>query len=139
VEPIVREEEVEARWVDCAFLVTSPCLRKLSASSCSPTAAAAAGTALVTASWPPSSTRPARDVLVRLLTSEEELDRGKVFDIELLSGRLVGATRWLGSQPGTDGLPVSYFGASTGAAAALWAAAEVDLGITAVGLSWRTS
>jgi len=70
--------------------------------------------------------------LFDLLTSEEELDRGKVFDIELLSGRLVGATRWLGSQPGTDGLPVSYFGASTGAAAALWAAAEVDLGITAV-------
>jgi dienelactone hydrolase len=47
-----------------------------------------------------------------------------VFDIGLLARRLAAATSWLASQPAAAGLPVGYFGASTGAAAALAAAAE---------------
>jgi putative phosphoribosyl transferase len=46
-----------------------------------------------------------------------------VFDIELLAARLQGAVRWLAAQPETGELAVGYFGASTGAAAALVAAA----------------
>ncbi|MEU0336141.1 phosphoribosyltransferase family protein [Streptomyces sp. NPDC006193] len=63
-------------------------------------------------------------LLFDLLTEDEEHDRAKVFDIALLAGRLAGATAWLRGQPGVAGLAVGYFGASTGAAAALWAAAE---------------
>jgi dienelactone hydrolase len=66
-------------------------------------------------------------LLVDLLTAEEEkLDQrtGHLrFDIELLASRLCGATRWLASDAETASLPVGYFGASTGAAAALLAAA----------------
>jgi putative phosphoribosyl transferase len=62
-------------------------------------------------------------LLFDLLTPDEELDRARVFDIPLLAERLGAATGWYLRQP--DGrLPVGYFGASTGAAAALWAAAE---------------
>jgi putative phosphoribosyl transferase len=64
-------------------------------------------------------------LLLDLLTPVEERDRAKVFDVGLLAGRLVGATRWLQSQPDAHGLPVGFFGASTGAAAALWAAADL--------------
>jgi putative phosphoribosyl transferase len=71
-------------------------------------------------------------LLVDLLTPGEERDRANVFDIGLLAGRLTEATRWLRTQPGTAGLPLGYFGASTGAAAALWAAAEPGAGIAAV-------
>ena len=46
------------------------------------------------------------------------------FDIGLLADRLVGATDWLAQRPDTAGLPVGYFGASTGGGAALVAAAE---------------
>ncbi|WP_165987930.1 phosphoribosyltransferase family protein [Streptomyces sp. YIM 98790] len=60
-------------------------------------------------------------LLFDLLTEEEELDRNLVFDIPLLAGRLAGAGRWA---HGETGLPVAYFGASTGAAAALRAAVE---------------
>ncbi|MBP2705079.1 phosphoribosyltransferase [Microbispora sp. RL4-1S] len=63
-------------------------------------------------------------LLFDLLTAEEEIDRGNVFDIGLLARRLVQVTGWLARQPGVAGLPIGYFGASTGAAAALWAAAE---------------
>ncbi|GAA2135555.1 phosphoribosyltransferase family protein [Kitasatospora kazusensis] len=63
-------------------------------------------------------------LLLDLLTADEEPDRHKVFDPELLADRLGAATRRLADEPGTDGLPFGYFGASTGAAAALWAAAE---------------
>ena len=63
-------------------------------------------------------------LLLDLLTPAEELDRANVFDIELLAGRLTGATAWLRSRPDTSASSVGYFGASTGAAAALWAAAE---------------
>ncbi len=61
-----------------------------------------------------------------LLTPEEEADRANVFDIGLLAGRLSAATTWLRGQPGLQQVPVGYFGASTGAAAALRAAADLD-------------
>jgi putative phosphoribosyl transferase len=67
-------------------------------------------------------------LLFDLLTPDEELDRGNVFDIELLAGRLLDVTRQL-ARPGTR---ICYFGASTGAAAALWAAAEPDSDVAAV-------
>lgn len=63
-------------------------------------------------------------LLFDLLTDEEEADRGNVFDIGLLAGRLLDATRWLREEPDAEGLALGYFGASTGAAAALWAAAD---------------
>ncbi|MED7931285.1 alpha/beta family hydrolase [Nonomuraea sp. LP-02] len=71
-------------------------------------------------------------LLFDLLTVEEEYDRGNVFDIELLAGRLSQVTRWLSDQPQAAGLPVGYFGASTGAAAALWAAADLGGQVAAV-------
>jgi putative phosphoribosyl transferase len=71
-------------------------------------------------------------LLFDLLTRGEETDRAKVFDIELLAGRLVEVTGWLRTQPEAAGLPIGYFGASTGAAAALWAAAEPAVPIAAV-------
>ncbi|WP_433427715.1 hypothetical protein [Nonomuraea sp. CA-141351] len=71
-------------------------------------------------------------LLCDLLTVEEEYDRGKVFDIELLAGRLAQVTNWLIDQPQVAGLPVGYFGASTGAAAALSAAAEPGSRVAAV-------
>src|SRR6185312_5579022 len=63
-------------------------------------------------------------LLFDLLTAEEEQDRANVFDIGLLASRLGAVTRWVHEQPGLAGARVGYFGASTGAAAALWAAAE---------------
>jgi putative phosphoribosyl transferase len=71
-------------------------------------------------------------LLFDLLTVDEELDRANVFDIRLLAERLAGATGWLRSQPAAAGLPVGYFGASTGAAAALLAAAQPGADIAAV-------
>jgi putative phosphoribosyl transferase len=62
-------------------------------------------------------------LLFDLLTPDEEADRANVFDIGLLAGRLCAATSWLRGQPGLERVPVGYFGASTGAAAALRAAA----------------
>ena len=63
-------------------------------------------------------------LLMDLLTPEEEADRANVFDVHLLGGRLLEATDDLGSRRETEGLPVGYFGASTGAGAALVAAAD---------------
>ncbi|MFP5335074.1 MAG: phosphoribosyltransferase family protein, partial [Actinomycetes bacterium] len=63
-------------------------------------------------------------VLMDLLTEDEARDRARVFDIDLLASRLLDATRWTGTQEGLRDLPLGYFGASTGAAAALWAAAD---------------
>lgn len=71
-------------------------------------------------------------LLFDLLTPAEETDRANVFDIELLARRLVGATNWLRTRPDTAGLSIGYFGANTGAAAALWAAGEPDIDIAAV-------
>jgi putative phosphoribosyl transferase len=63
-------------------------------------------------------------LLFDLLTDAEAADRRNVFDIALLAERLGAATRWLEVEPDVCHLPIGYFGASTGAAAALWAAAE---------------
>jgi putative phosphoribosyl transferase len=71
-------------------------------------------------------------LLFDLLTPEEERDRANVFDIGLLAGRLVQVTGWLRAQPRAAQAAIGYFGASTGAAAALWAAAEPGAGIAAV-------
>jgi putative phosphoribosyl transferase len=71
-------------------------------------------------------------LLFDLLTPQEELDRANVFDIQLLAERLVSATQSLQSWAEVERLPVGYFGASTGAAAALWAAADLGKRIGAV-------
>ncbi|MFF3513676.1 phosphoribosyltransferase family protein [Streptomyces sp. NPDC002573] len=71
-------------------------------------------------------------LLFDLLTEEEEQDRANVFDTGLLAGRLTDATHWLRTRAGYEGPAVGYFGASTGAAAALWAAAEPEARIAAV-------
>ena len=68
-------------------------------------------------------------LLFDLLSADEEMaeirTRELRFDISLLARRLVAATRWVRAQPGCLHLQVGYFGASTGAAAALIAAAEL--------------
>ena len=70
-------------------------------------------------------------LLFDLLTPEEAVDRSNVFAVELLGRRLGAATRWLqGEREGS--LPIGYFGASTGAAAALWAAPEFTGSVRAV-------
>jgi putative phosphoribosyl transferase len=71
-------------------------------------------------------------LLVDLLTTHEELDRTNVFDIELLAHRLTDVTTWLRTRPEAGALPIAYFGASTGAGAALWAAADPAVDIAAV-------
>jgi pimeloyl-ACP methyl ester carboxylesterase len=58
-------------------------------------------------------------LLFDLLTPEEEADRANVFDVELLASRLLLATERVRESPDTAELPLGYFGASTGAAAAL--------------------
>ena len=71
-------------------------------------------------------------LLFDLLTPEEESDRRNVFAIALLGSRLLEATRWLRSRPEAVGQAVGYFGASTGAAAALMAAGASEHPIGAV-------
>ena len=75
-------------------------------------------------------------LLIDLLTlEEEELDRQSAvlrFDIGLLAARLIAATRWLGENRDTRHLRIGYVGASTGAAAALVAAAELPHGVGVV-------
>jgi len=75
-------------------------------------------------------------LLLDLLTpQEEEIDRRTAalrFDIGLLAGRLVAVTRWVRTQPSLESLKLGYFGASTGAAAALVAAAALTDEISAV-------
>ena len=70
--------------------------------------------------------------LVDLLTADEEGDRALVFDIDFLTERLMGLTRWLHEQPDLAGLPLGLFGASTGAAAALAAAAHLGDAVSVV-------
>lgn len=71
-------------------------------------------------------------LLMDLLDSHESEDRRKVFDIGLLAERLLDASEWIKSNPDTKDLPIGYFGASTGAAAALRAAAIRPENIKAV-------
>lgn len=71
-------------------------------------------------------------LLLDLLTPEEERDRANVFDIALLAGRVAAAVRWLRTRPDAGAARIGLFGASTGAGAALWAAADADLDIAAV-------
>jgi pimeloyl-ACP methyl ester carboxylesterase len=71
-------------------------------------------------------------LLFDLLEPEESDDRSLVFDIGLLTERLLAATAWARGQASIGELPFGYFGASTGAAAALTAAAEEPAAIGAV-------
>jgi putative phosphoribosyl transferase len=75
-------------------------------------------------------------LLIDLLSAEEEaIDRLTAhlrFDIDLLAQRLIGATDWLVQAPETQSLRIGYFGASTGAAAALLAAAERPRAVAAI-------
>jgi putative phosphoribosyl transferase len=71
-------------------------------------------------------------LLFDLLTPAEELNRANVFDVALLGERLTAATEWLAHRSDAAALPVGYFGASTGAAAALWAAAQLDAPVRAI-------
>jgi putative phosphoribosyl transferase len=71
-------------------------------------------------------------LLLDLLTEDEADDRRKVFDIDLLADRLLLAKTWLQSEPRTAHLGIGYFGASTGAGAALQAAAREPTHIKAV-------
>jgi dienelactone hydrolase len=75
-------------------------------------------------------------LLIDLLTADEEaIDRVTAhlrFDIELLAQRLIGATNWLIQAPETRALRIGYFGASTGAAAALMAAIERPKAVNAI-------
>ncbi|MET9954862.1 phosphoribosyltransferase family protein [Streptomyces sp. NPDC006339] len=71
-------------------------------------------------------------LLFDLLTEDEAADRANVFDTPLLAERLRRAADWLAERPGAGALPTGYFGASTGAAAALWAAAEPGSRVGAV-------
>jgi putative phosphoribosyl transferase len=71
-------------------------------------------------------------LLMDLLTDAESADRSYVFDIPLLAERLIGATEWVSNEPATRGFPIGYFGASTGAGAALVAAARERRRIAAV-------
>jgi putative phosphoribosyl transferase len=71
-------------------------------------------------------------LLFDLLTPAEEAIRSNVFDIPLLADRLVDAVSWLDTQPDLASLPLGLFGASTGAAAALVAAANLPQRVGAV-------
>ena len=71
-------------------------------------------------------------LLFDLLTPDEEGDRRNVFDIPLLADRLIDAIDWVDRWPAVAGLPLGLFGASTGAAAALVAAARLGDRVSAV-------
>lgn len=71
-------------------------------------------------------------LLLDLLAEQEEGRRDLVFDIPLLAARLEAVTRWTRDEPVVHGLPVGYFGASTGAGAALRAAAALGDDVRAV-------
>ena len=71
-------------------------------------------------------------LLFDLLTPDEEQDRANVFDIPLLAERLVEAVRWIDGDFALARLPLGLFGASTGAAAALVAAASLGMRVGAV-------
>ncbi|HSK46757.1 MAG TPA: dienelactone hydrolase family protein [Coriobacteriia bacterium] len=66
-------------------------------------------------------------LLFDLLTEDEDVGMTRRFDIDLLTDRLVATIEWLARQPSTESLGIGLFGASTGAAAALRAAARLPL------------
>lgn len=71
-------------------------------------------------------------LLIDLLEEDEAEDRSRVFDVELLAERLQCAADWLAAAPETRDMSLGYFGASTGAAAALLAAARAPGSVSAV-------
>ncbi len=75
-------------------------------------------------------------LLFDLLTKEEEAENGKagapIFNLDLLAKRVVGVTRWLEKYPVASRLKIGYFGARTGSAAALIAAAELGDRVSAI-------
>lgn len=71
-------------------------------------------------------------LLFDLLSENEERNRANVFNIDLLADRLLAATNWARTSELTRSLPFGYFGASTGAAAALVAAARPDANISSI-------
>jgi len=71
-------------------------------------------------------------LLIDLLMTEEEEDRRKVFDIDLLANRLLIASAWLRDDSRAKHFPLGYFGASTGAGAALQAAARASFRVGAI-------
>ena len=88
----------------------------------------------------PRNTRVARELNARrlgtllfdLLTESEAADRSNVFDIPLLGGRVAEAVEWARDNEDTAGLPIGLFGSSTGAAAALVAAAQAPAAVDAI-------
>ena len=70
--------------------------------------------------------------LFDLLTIEEDLIYENRFNIELLTERLVNVTQWIRKYPVTKKLTIGYFGASTGAASALYAATQMGTNIKAI-------
>jgi len=71
-------------------------------------------------------------LLFDLLLEGKESDRSNIFDIELLANRLLAATTWIRSKNELSNLPIAYFGAGTGAAAAICAAARSNVNIFAI-------
>lgn len=71
-------------------------------------------------------------LLFDLLTREEDMSYANRFNIDILAERLMAATRWLAARPDMKGAAFGYFGASTGAAAALQGAAEMGESVKAV-------
>jgi putative phosphoribosyl transferase len=71
-------------------------------------------------------------LLFDLLTADEEADRTNVFDIALLARRLIDVVQWVEGQPISKTLPLGLFGASTGAAAAIAAAASLGDHVCAI-------
>lgn len=71
-------------------------------------------------------------LLMDLLTPMEDRDYARRFDIDLLTRRLLDAARWVTAADATRTLPLGFFGASTGAAAALEAASELGAAARAV-------
>lgn len=71
-------------------------------------------------------------LLFDLLTENEEIDRDNVFDIELLAQRLIEVTKWISSHEKLSKFPIGYFGASTGAAAALVAVTVLGNEVSAI-------
>ena len=71
-------------------------------------------------------------LLIDLLEEDEADDRRKVFDIDLLADRLLATAEWVRQRPATQSLAVGYFGASTGAGAALQAAGRSPASVAAV-------